>query len=87
MTPKGIEAMNARDTAEVVDLCKRLGFGFVMHEASKAWAQIDAIGSFTIGPCRAFTEPCACGRTSDCDLCYGCGWQFKVAALRSKGGG
>ena len=62
---------------QVKDLCEKIGYGFVISEASRIWQEKDPRGAFSVGPCVLFTEPCDCERKTKCDKCYGCGWNFK----------
>lgn len=75
-----IDAMNARDTSAVIALCERIGYGFVMHEAARAWARKDDVAAHTVGPARCCTTPCNHRSGSSCEKCYGCGWTFRKAA-------
>lgn len=43
-----------RDDADVLALCERLGFGFVMDSAARQWAERDPRGALTAGPIRDF---------------------------------
>lgn len=49
-----IDALNAAQDKEVLALCERLGFGFVMDSAARQWAERDSIGAFTVGPPKGF---------------------------------
>lgn len=69
------------EQCDVIKLCERSGYGFVMQQASQAWRKIDSMGAIMTGPCAYFTEPCSCiidgNSPGNCNQCYGCGWQFK----------
>lgn len=60
---------------EVRALCDRLGYGFVIDVAARAWKKKDPHGAFAVGPCLSFTRTCPCrGERFKCDRCHGCGW-------------
>lgn len=73
-----IKAQHEAQAAEVKVLCDRLGYGFVMAEASRIWRKQDPMGAHMVGPCVHFTSDCPCrpGERSKCDRCHGCGWVF-----------
>ena len=77
-----IHKYNTRMAAEVVRLCEREGFGFVIHTAADEWRRRDPVGAHTAGPCASFTEPCGCKQRYSCDKCHGCGWQFKKVSKK-----
>ena len=77
-----IHQHNAHMAAEVVRLCEREGFGFVIYAAANEWRRRDPVGAHTVGPCAVFTSPCDCKRGRTCDKCHGCGWQFKRVAKK-----
>lgn len=88
------EEMHNREQSEVAQLCDRLGYGFVMAEASKLWQQDADKRGFTtagkvVGPHRGFTEPCQCiSQPIACDWCCGCYWLTnKVAELQRRENG
>jgi hypothetical protein len=93
---RDIEAVNRRDTDEVVSLCKLIGYGFVMQQAAEAWAKRDPVGAHTVGPARYFTTPCECLERrraeikagdyggASCDVCMGCGWRLKTEDERGE---
>ena len=74
-----IHEYNAHMAAEVIRLCEREGFGFVLHVAADEWRRREPTGAHVTGPCAVFTVPCGCKRRHLCDKCHGCGWQFKKA--------
>lgn len=89
--PPHIREAQKRDAFEVEKLCERVGYGFVMHEASRLWRERDefgAKGAHTVGPCVVMTEPCkhwGARKGDHCDWCCGAGWVTKkVARLASK---
>lgn len=59
---------------EVVEMCERLGYGYVMQQASWGWKEKDNTGYHTKGPCGGLTVPCECENIVGCDWCCGCGW-------------
>lgn len=83
--PPEILAMHDRMRTRVIALCEAYGYGFVMHEAERAWREKEERegrpgSQHTVGPCGVFTERCNHGgrpTASGCDLCFGCGWVFK----------
>lgn len=78
-TPAEIHAWNRSHAAEVVALCEREGYGFVMGEAAIAWKKKDPRGAIVMGPCATFVVPCVCdqkGRVA-CNWCCASGWLTK----------
>ena len=81
-TMPGTDEMEIRRMQErwsVHDLGQEIGFGNMMHLASEIWKielHIKGLpgGEFVVGPCSAFTVPCGCGGSKDCDWCAACGW-------------
>jgi hypothetical protein len=74
-----VERAYVRDRQAVIDLCDRLGYGFVMDEASKAWQAHGVAGGYPtvgklVGPHVGQTIRCRCLGEGDCDWCCGCGW-------------
>lgn len=47
--PAHILADIARKDTQVLELCERFGFGFVMGSAARQWAVRDPVGAFTVG--------------------------------------
>lgn len=81
--PPHVLAKQKADTERVRQLCEELGYGFVIGQASDLWRKKDSTGAHVVGPCAFFTAPCPCERRGSCDLCYGCGWNFKKAELEN----
>lgn len=87
---KMIEAMCSRDKAMVRELCKRLGYGAVMHFAEECWREDVPSGlagaEHTCGPCATFMVRCE--HTGDgpvnCDWCCGSGRVTKRVAQAMK---
>ncbi len=48
--PQKIRKLIAAQDAEVLELCKRIGFGFVMDSAARQWKMRDPSGALTVGP-------------------------------------
>ena len=61
---------------EVVKLCDRLGYGYVMNQASQAW-QSKSNGALMVGPCKKSTKKCGCKDRVNCKKCRGCGWVIR----------
>lgn len=68
--------VNRACAEEVRVLCSRLGYGFVMHEASRLWRLISPGGAHVVGPAAAFVVTCNCTSPRACAKCHGCGWVF-----------
>lgn len=81
--PPHVLAKQRADTERLRQLCEELGYGFVIHQASRLWQEKDSKGAHVAGPCAFFTEPCSCKRRGSCDLCYGCGWVFRKPELEA----
>ena len=74
------ERLRAAGFDEVERLCKRLGYGFVMHEASRAWRMNAEVGGtgMMVGPHRSSVVKCPCPDADPhCDWCCGAGWVTK----------
>lgn len=67
----------------VKELGDQIGYGNMMHLASKIWKNmlkdkwnIEG-GEFIVGPCASMVVPCECDVRSNCEWCCGCGWVTK----------
>jgi hypothetical protein len=40
--------------AQVLEMCERIGFGFVMESAARQWEKLDPVGAFTVGDPKGF---------------------------------
>jgi len=69
-----IDGMNKLHTAQVKQICERLGYGFVMQQASLLWGERDYGAAHTVGPSKACTVACGCKVPYECDWCCGAGW-------------
>lgn len=76
------------EESKIAALCDAVGYGRVMHEASRLWRTLSVAdghpgGEFVVGPCAAETAPCPHPETpppgiaSRCDWCCGSGWVTK----------
>jgi hypothetical protein len=57
--PAHIVADIARKDAMVLELCERIGFGYVMESAARQWAKRDPRGAFTVGMPEGFEAEAA----------------------------
>ncbi len=49
--------LTAPEDPEVLELCKRIGFGAVMDSAARQWRKRDQIGAFVVGSCLGLIRP------------------------------
>jgi hypothetical protein len=87
---------NEEDSQAVRSLCQRLGYGYVMEEASLAWQDYSRAGGrygvgLVVGPHIRSTVPCGCESELapagyGCEWCGGCGWLTKKVAELKAGG-
>lgn len=77
-----IKHLQDADDHQVQELSERIGYGNVMHSASRLWgAKLEAEGyprgNHTVGPCEALTVTCPHPErdvNGHCTWCCGCGW-------------
>lgn len=69
---------------KVSELGHEIGFGNMMHLATKCWEEyLTEIGlsggAFITGPCKSEVVPCICVDIDQghCKFCCGCGWLTK----------